>query len=70
MKKKRFSAERIVGVLKQVEVGVPVVEVTFKVGSARDALPMEGEVRPSGGGSGSAEEAPTGREPAAHAVGG
>jgi putative transposase len=27
MKKKRFSVEQIVGVLKQAEVGVPVVEV-------------------------------------------
>jgi putative transposase len=30
MKKKRFSVEQIVGVLKQAEVGVPVVEVIRK----------------------------------------
>jgi len=32
MKKKRFSVEHIVGVLKQAEVGVPVVEVIRKAG--------------------------------------
>jgi putative transposase len=32
MKKKRFSLEQIVGVLKQVEVGVPVTEVIRKAG--------------------------------------
>jgi putative transposase len=32
MKKKRFSVEQIVGVLKQAEVGVPVVELIRKVG--------------------------------------
>jgi|HubBroStandDraft_2_1064218.scaffolds.fasta_scaffold2624814_1 hypothetical protein len=32
MKKKLFSVEQIVGVLKQAEVGVPVVEVIRKVG--------------------------------------
>jgi hypothetical protein len=32
MKKKRFSVEQIVGVLKQAEVGVPVVEVIRKTG--------------------------------------
>jgi putative transposase len=32
MKKKRFSVEQIVGVLKQAEVGVPVVEVIRKAG--------------------------------------
>jgi putative transposase len=32
MKKKRFSLEQIVGVLKQVEVGVPVAEVIRKAG--------------------------------------
>jgi putative transposase len=32
VKKKRFSLEQIVGVLKQAEVGVPVVEVIRKAG--------------------------------------
>ena len=32
MKKKRFSVEQIVAVLKQAEVGVPVAEVIRKVG--------------------------------------
>ncbi len=32
MKRKRFSVEQIVAVLKQVEVGVPVVEVCRQAG--------------------------------------
>jgi len=32
MKKRRFSVEQMVGVLKQAEVGVPVAEVIRKVG--------------------------------------
>lgn len=32
MKKKRFAVEQIVGVLKQAEIGVPVVELIRKVG--------------------------------------
>ena len=32
MKKKQFGVEQIVGVLKQAEVGVPVVELIRKVG--------------------------------------
>ena len=32
MKKKRFSVEQMVGVLKQAEVGVPVAELIRKVG--------------------------------------
>ena len=32
MKERRFSVEQIVGVLKQAEVGVPVVELTRNVG--------------------------------------
>jgi putative transposase len=32
MKKKRFSVEQIVGVLKQAEAGVPVAELIRKVG--------------------------------------
>ena len=37
MKKKRFSVEQIVGVLKQAEVGVPVVELIRKVGISEQA---------------------------------
>lgn len=32
MKKKRFSVEQIVGVLKQAEVGIPIAEVIRKAG--------------------------------------
>ena len=32
MKKKRFSVEQIVGVLKQAEVGVPIKELVRQVG--------------------------------------
>jgi len=32
MKRQRFSVEQMVGVLKQVEVGVPVTEVIRKAG--------------------------------------
>ena len=32
MRKKRFSVEQIVGILKQAEVGVPVAELIRKVG--------------------------------------
>ncbi len=32
MKKKRFSAEQLVGVLQQAQVGVPVAEVIRKAG--------------------------------------
>jgi len=71
MKKKRFSVEQIVGVLKQAEVGVPVVELIRKVGiSEQTFLPMEGEVRRPGSGSSAPNEAVAGREPAIEAVGG
>ena len=38
MKKKRFSVEQIVAVLKQVEVGVPVVEVCRQAGITEQTL--------------------------------
>jgi putative transposase len=38
MKRKRFSVERIVGILKQVEVGVPVAEVIRKAGIAEQTF--------------------------------
>ena len=34
MKKKRFSVEQTVGVLKQAEVGLPVVELIRKAGTS------------------------------------
>jgi putative transposase len=38
MKRKRFSVEQIVGVLKQAEVGVPVAEVIRKAGIAEQTF--------------------------------
>ena len=38
MRKKRFSVEQIVAVLKQVEVGVPVAEVCRQVGIAEQTF--------------------------------
>ena len=38
MKKKRFSVEQIVGVLKQVEMGVPVTELIRQVGISEQTL--------------------------------
>ena len=32
MRKKRFSVEQIVGILKQAEVGVPIGELVWQVG--------------------------------------
>jgi putative transposase len=42
VKKKRFSVEQIVGVLKQLEVGVPVAELIRQVGIRRaDVVSLE-----------------------------
>ena len=38
MKRKRFSVEQIVGVLKQAEVGVPVAELVRQVGISEQTL--------------------------------
>lgn len=38
MKRKRFSVEQIVGILKQAEVGVPVAEVIRKAGIAEQTF--------------------------------
>lgn len=38
MKKKRFSVEQIVAVVKQAELGVPVAEVIRKVGISEQTL--------------------------------
>lgn len=38
MKKKRFSVEQIVGILKQAEVGVPVAEVIRRAGIAEQTF--------------------------------
>jgi hypothetical protein len=44
MRKKRFSVEQMIGVLKQAEVGVRVAEVIRKGRDQRtDVLPVEGE---------------------------
>ena len=51
MKKKRFSVGRIVVVLKQAEVGVPVAEVIRKAGISEQTLPVESQVRGTGSGS-------------------
>jgi hypothetical protein len=54
LKKKGISVEQKVGVLKQAQVGVPVVVVIRKVGiSEQTFLPMEGEVHRAGSGGGS-----------------
>jgi hypothetical protein len=68
MKKKRFSVEQIVSVLKQAEVGVPVAEVIRKVGIS-DLLSMEEAIRWHGDRSGSADEATAGREQPIETVG-
>ena len=63
MKKKRFSVERMVGILKQAEVGVPVAEVIRKAGiSEQTVLPLEGEVRWVRSGSGTPDGSAAGRE--------
>ncbi len=38
MKGKRFSVEQIIGVFKQAEAGVPVVQLTRKVGISEQAF--------------------------------
>lgn len=44
--KKKFSVEQIVSVLKQAEVGIPIVELIQKVGIRdADVLSVEVEVR-------------------------
>ena len=71
MKKKRFGVEQIVGVLKQAEVRVPVVELIRKVGISEQtfyqwkAKYVGLEVDP-----GAPDETVAGREPAVEAVGG
>ena len=63
MKKKRFSVEQIVAVLKQAELGVPVAEVIRKVGiSEQTFYRWKKLVRWHGDGSGPANETTPGRE--------
>jgi putative transposase len=38
MKKKRFSVEQMIGVLKQAQVGIPVAEVILKAGISAQTL--------------------------------
>ena len=40
MKKRRFSVEQMVGVLKQAELGVPVAEVIRKAGISASFCPL------------------------------
>ena len=63
MRKKRFSVEQMIGVLKQSEVGVPVAEVIQKAGIS------EGEVRRFGGGPGTPDGRTGGRKPTFEATG-
>ena len=63
MKRKRFSVEQIVSILKQAEVGVPVVELCRQAGITEQALlPVEEAVRRPGDRPGSAAETTAGRE--------
>ena len=71
MKRKRFSVEQIVAVLKQAEVGVPVAELIRQVGiTEQTLLSMEKTVQGTGDRSGAAVQATPRRERAAEAVGG
>ena len=71
MKKKRFSVEQIVAVLKQAELGVPVAEVIRKVGISEQTFYRWREaVRWSGDRPGSADEATPGREQPVETAGG
>jgi putative transposase len=63
MKKKRFSVEQMVGVLKQAEVGVPVAEVIRKAGISEQTFyrwKKEEAVHRPGIGPGAGDEAATG----------
>lgn len=62
MKKKRFSVEQIVAVVKQAELGVPVAEVIRKGDQRADLLSMEEAVCWYGDGPGATDETTPGGE--------
>ena len=71
MKRKRYSVEQIVAILKQAEVGVPVAELIppgRDLGA--DLLSLEEALRWAGGGPGPSAAAGAGRECALKAPGG
>jgi hypothetical protein len=71
MRKKRFSVEQMIGVLKQAQVGVPVADVIRKAGISEQTLyplSMEGEVRRPGSGPGPPDGSVARRERAAEAA--
>lgn len=71
MRKKRFSVEQMIGVLKQADVGVPVVEVIRKAGiSEQTFYRWKAKYAGSGGRPGSPDGAVAGGEPAVEVVGG
>jgi putative transposase len=45
VKKKRFSVEQIVSVLKEAELGSPVAELIRRVGISEQTLPLEEGLR-------------------------
>jgi len=50
VKKKRFSAEQIVAILKQAKLGIPISELIRQVGGfGTDFLPVEEEIQQHGG---------------------
>jgi putative transposase len=70
MKKKRFSVEQIVAVLKQAELGVPVAEVSRKIRiSEQTFYRWKKAVRWYGDGSGASDETTSGGEQPVEAVG-
>jgi hypothetical protein len=70
MKKKRFSIEQIVAVLKQAELGMPVADLIQQGGYlGTDVLPVEEAVRGDAVGSGARAQAAAGRERAAQEAG-
>jgi len=66
VKKKRFSVEQIVAILKQAELGIPIAELIRQVGvSEQTFYRWKKEVQRAGGRSAPADEAAAGREHAA-----
>ena len=70
MKRKRFSVEQIVTVLKQAEVGVPLAELIRQVGISEQTVSVEVAVQGAGNRPGPPVQATARREGATQAVGG